>query len=132
MEYIRKQQLIEEFKVATKDDFFKPFYDKTYGNKYAGSLTYLHYVFYSFLRGKDGSETTHNKNAYKFLYRQKQLLSFTNDYSAELKDIRLKSGISPYEKEYSSSIKTIFALLTIVFKSLTMEEATYVMNQYSK
>ena len=115
MNYEKKLILIKEFKAATKNNDLKPTVDETYGTKYEGYLTYLHYMFYAMLRNKNVALTTHDINAYKYRYRKLQLLSFVDDTSSEIRAIQDKVPCTyNYRKEVSITLKN----LQIVFNNL--------------
>ena len=128
MNYSKKEELIKEFKTATKNKDFKPTYDQTYGNKYAGELTYLHYVFYRMLINKSIEKTTHNIESAKYKFRKLQLLSFIKDIGNELTVMQCNEGLS-YEV-YQSDIECIFSSLNEIMPSLTKEDVIFVVNKY--
>ena len=57
---------VAAFRSAVKDPDNKPYYDKKYGTKYAGVITFEHFVFYALLRGVDIRKTTHDVASEKF------------------------------------------------------------------
>jgi hypothetical protein len=56
-------KLVAEFKESTKNKEFKPYFGKDYcGNKIKmkGKFSFVTYIFYAILRGKDPAKTTHD------------------------------------------------------------------------
>tara|TARA_B100000749_G_C18449194_1_gene475509 strand:- start:3024 stop:3488 length:465 start_codon:yes stop_codon:yes gene_type:complete len=90
---------IATFRSAVKDPNNKPRYDKSYGTKYAGLITFEHFVFYALLRGVDIRRTTHSITSERFLDVVKYL-----DYD------RISKNDS--SKRITNRIKSEFGLTT--------------------
>jgi hypothetical protein len=125
MNYEKKQELIKEFKAATKNKAFNPTIDTQYGNKYEGKLHYLHYMFYAMLRNKNIELITHDIESPKFKIRKLQLLSFVKDTYQEINKIQCNSGVY-----CNTNLDVILKSLTTVFPSLTKEEIIEIVTKY--
>ena len=65
MNYERKQQLTQEFKISFHNKDFRPTYAPL-GHKIEGKLTFNVFIFYAMLRNKNIEKTTHDVNSDKF------------------------------------------------------------------
>jgi hypothetical protein len=127
MNYERKKELTNEFKLATKDKKFMPLIDKEHGNKYAGKLTYLHFMFYAILRDKNIKDTAKNVESYKYRYRKEQLLSFIQNNNFQMEII---NGYFSDSIDHSCHFLDIFKSLKNVFTTITIEETINIVQNY--
>jgi len=116
MEYQYKQQLINEFKSSTKNKDFKPTYDEEYGNKCAGKMTFIHYLFYAALINKDMSKVTHSVTSESFINIVKyELYPFVHENIGTI----------------NKGSQYILKQLQLIMPSLTKEAAIEIMTKYN-
>lgn len=78
----RYLQIKANFKAFVKDPENRPYYCETYGTKYEGYTSLIHFALYAILRNKDPKITSHDpENSEKFL-----------DAISDLKSIYMTTG----------------------------------------
>lgn len=84
--------LISTFREFVKDPQNKPYKCESYGTKYSGNVTLLHFVLYAVLRGKSPTKTTHDVESEKYCQALRDLET--------LKEGRSVYGVNGLEKAF--------------------------------
>ncbi|ELP6119468.1 hypothetical protein QTV43_000613 [Vibrio vulnificus] len=103
----RYLEIIANFKAFVNDIANKPYYDKEYGTKHQGNITFAHFVFYALVRGKNPEITTHDVESEKYLHVLELLrtMSKPNYRDSQLRhSLRVAMGLT--DEEITSILST--------------------------
>tara|TARA_Y100001973_G_C5167120_1_gene316837 strand:+ start:729 stop:1163 length:435 start_codon:yes stop_codon:yes gene_type:complete len=93
-------EAIGTFRTYQADKSNHPTYDSTYGTKYPGKLSHIHYAFFAVLRGKSPEITTHDVNSESYRDIKRHLNGLTDlerDYYGARQKLVEAFGLTPQQ-----------------------------------